>query len=223
VGTTINGGAATVQVQLRVLDPLGATVAFLRSGGIESVPAAGEHQFSTSIPIGVGDRIAVNVLTASHAVQALSLPGYTLEYWENPVPADGTSDSPDNLFPGQLAELFADVEPTNTLPEPSLKRNKKKGTAQLTVDLPNPGELRVGPAGAFSGLASIAAKSGLIKPLTTPATAPGLATLTLRPTKATKRRLREKGKAKGSVTLSYTPSFGVTATRAVKVKLKRKS
>lgn len=105
--------------------------------------------------------------------------------------------------------MFADVEPTNTIPLPSQKANKKKGTTRLTVDLPNPGELT--------------ASGGPIKTASAGAAAVGPLTLLLRPTKSAKKRLRNAGKAKGTVTLSYTPSFGLTATRTVKVKLKKNS
>lgn len=104
--------------------------------------------------------------------------------------------------------IAAPVKPSNEFKFGALKRNKKKGTATLSVAVLGPGEL------VLSG-------KGLKKAKAT-ATAAGTVKLKLRATGKAKKKLKKKGKAKVRVSVTFTPTGGDPATRTRPVKLKKK-
>jgi DNA-binding beta-propeller fold protein YncE len=91
------------------------------------------------------------------------------------------------------------------------KRNKRKGTATLTVEVPAPGTV------ALAG-------KGLKRASVEHAGFPGSETLRVKAKGKTKRKLRERGKRKVRPTITFTPSaFGAEAESAkAKINLKRK-
>jgi CSLREA domain-containing protein len=114
------------------------------------------------------------------------------------------------------------VVPSNDFTFGKLRRNKKKGIAFLFVNLPGPGQIGLEGKGLKElGLASAVARKSL-------AVAGGRVKLKVRPAKKGKKarqlrtRLREKGKAKLKVFVTYVPTGGLANTQARKVKLLRK-
>jgi hypothetical protein len=104
--------------------------------------------------------------------------------------------------------------PTPPLPACSLftigelKLNKKKGSAQLIVNVPGTGTLTASGKGL---------KTASVSP-----TAAGDVTLNLKATGKAKRKLSEAGKAKLKITLGWTPTGGSPApTQTDKIKLKK--
>jgi hypothetical protein len=93
-----------------------------------------------------------------------------------------------------------------------LTRNKKKGTATLKVNVPEPGEL----IGSGNGAKVAAAGATISKAVTA-----GTAQLLIKAKGKKKRKLNETGKVKLSVAVTYTPTGGKPNTQSVKVKLKK--
>ena len=130
-----------------------------------------------------------------------------------------------DLTDGQQGEFAADtdvrlsatavVSPSNTFTLGSTTRNEKKGTASLTVTVPNPGEL----TGLGKGV-KVAGAAGAVS--SKKVTAPGKVKLTIRATGKKKRKLNETGKVKLKPKITYTPTGGDPSTHSVKVKLKKK-
>jgi hypothetical protein len=85
--------------------------------------------------------------------------------------------------------------------------NKKKGTAELTVNVPGPGKL------------SLSGKT--VKDANTTAADPGDEVLKVKATGKAKEKLADKGKVKVPVDVTFTPTGGDSATRSKTVKLKR--
>ena len=81
-----------------------------------------------------------------------------------------------------------------------VKKNKKKGTAKLTVNVPCAGELAL-------------AKTKKVKPDEEIAEGEGEERLTIKPKGKAKRRLRKKGKAKVTAEVTYTPTGGQPSTQ----------
>jgi len=112
------------------------------------------------------------------------------------------------------------TEPSNAFEFGKLKRNKKKGTARLSVSLPGPGEIglrgkKLQRIGLDSGKAASVGEDG------------GEVRLKVRPAKGKKgkrlrERLRTEGKAKVKAKVTYVPSGGTANTRAKKLKLVRR-
>jgi streptogramin lyase len=90
-----------------------------------------------------------------------------------------------------------------------VKRNKKKGTAKLTVNVPRAGGL-------------VLAKTKKVKGAQKRAEAPGSVKLRIKPKGKAKKKLGKKGKAKVEAEVTYTPDGGAPSTKAKRVKLKKK-
>jgi hypothetical protein len=90
----------------------------------------------------------------------------------------------------------------------ALRRNKKKGTAKLTVTVPGSGALSLSGKGLKKSSATAAAAGNDI--------------LTLKTTGKAKHKLAAKGKAKLKATIMFTPTGGAAATQSETVKLIKK-
>ncbi|MDX6616656.1 MAG: hypothetical protein QOD60_1747 [Solirubrobacterales bacterium] len=89
-----------------------------------------------------------------------------------------------------------------------LKRNKKKGTAKLTVTVPGAGRL-------------VASGKGL-KKTSESASVAGNVVLKLKASGKAKRKLNDAGKAKLKIKLSWAPTGNTAASQTDKVKLKKR-
>jgi Tol biopolymer transport system component len=89
------------------------------------------------------------------------------------------------------------------------KRNKKKGTAKLSVEVPGAGTVSL-------------AKSKKVKASSVKAKGPGTVKLKVKPTKKTKEKLAKKGKAKVKAVVTFAPDGGDPNTKSKPVKLKLK-
>ena len=127
--------------------------------------------------------------------------------------ADGSTAPPKNTYPHTELAFNAQVAPTNSFTPGAVTRNKKKGTATLAFNLPNPGDL------AGSGQGAQVASAGAVTSNAVPA---GTATLVVKAKGKKKRKLNQKGKVKLNVAVTYTPTGGDPSTQSVKVKLKKK-
>lgn len=87
-----------------------------------------------------------------------------------------------------------------------LKRNKKKGTAKLTVEVPGPGELLLAPTKRLRGADATAATAGEV-------------VLKVAGRAKTRKRLRTKGKAKLRLNVTFTPTGGTALTKSKRAKL----
>jgi Tol biopolymer transport system component len=88
-----------------------------------------------------------------------------------------------------------------------VKKNKKKGTAKLTVNVPNPGDLEL-------------RKSKKLKGDEETADAEGREKLKVRPKGNTKEKLSDTGEAKVRARVTYTPVGGDPNTKSKKINLK---
>ena len=127
--------------------------------------------------------------------------------------ADGQSTSGFSPVTGRL-EVEAVVTPTNDFRRSGLRRKEKKGTATLSVDVPNPGKLTASGKGVKAASASLAVTSKKVKA--------GPAQLLIEAKGKKKEKLNETGKVKLSVAITYTPTGGDPSSQSVKVKLKKK-
>ncbi|MGH2955617.1 MAG: choice-of-anchor Q domain-containing protein [Solirubrobacterales bacterium] len=141
---------------------------------------------------------------------------------------DGVDPTPFGIPPQGVPPQGAPPQGAQSSPLPSsafdlgkLKRNKKKGIAFLFVNVPGPGEVGLAGKGVKNvGIASASARKSVF-------TAGGVVKLRIKPGKGKKarklvRRLKDKGKAKLKVRVTYVPTGGLANTQARKVKLVRK-
>lgn len=95
----------------------------------------------------------------------------------------------------------------------AITRNKKKGTATITVSAQFPGELIATGKGVKASSAGLA--------VTSKSVGAGQSQLLIKAKKKKKRKLNQKGKVKLNVAVTYTPTGGNAKTQSVKVKLKK--
>jgi hypothetical protein len=103
---------------------------------------------------------------------------------------------------------------SNSFTIATIRRNKKKGNATITVNLPDAGQLVGSGKGVKASSAGGAAISKLV--------GAGQAKLVIKAKGKKRRKLATTGKVKLNVTISFTPTGGKAKTVPLKVKLKKK-
>jgi hypothetical protein len=171
------------------------------------------NTFQTSIPVTAGDVLGNNSKSPADNAAYFAVVG----------------DSPINLSPGlhdggtgnfspeavdARLNISAVLEPTNTFTLGPITRNKKKGTATLKVDVPNPGQLTVAGKGVKSAGGATAESSRTV--------GGGPLKVTIRAKGRKGRRLSETGKVKVNLGITYTPTGGDPRTASAKVKLRKR-
>jgi hypothetical protein len=192
---------------LRVLRPLGGAVymAVGHDGPRALIPST-VNTFPVNIPVRPGDVVGADSSNTPNFPVAcmFTVPGET--YWTSfpsPNPDEGTSAT-FHSGPNQRVNLSAEVEVSNVFSFVSLSRNKKKGRATATVDVPGAGNVSVGG----KGLAAQSRHSD-----------GGPVALGVIPNKKTHRKLLAKGRARVTASFTYAPTGGTPNTQSEKVKL----
>jgi hypothetical protein len=211
---TMFAGAAVgeqfkMKVFRKVTDPL--TYQVVGHAGPETLTPGGTagNTFPAGIRVEPGDILGLhNIMFGAHC--AVLSPEWTFAALNADL-ADGQSQ-PFELFPGGYPDVQASFVPDNTFNgKPKVKRNAKKGTATITVQVPNPGVLTGSGGGAkVSSAAATGSKS---------IPAPGEAKLKVRAKGAKLRTLNQTGKVTLKLKLAYTPTGGDTHTQKLKLKL----
>jgi DNA-binding beta-propeller fold protein YncE len=123
--------------------------------------------------------------------------------------------SPDdrNVYVGAYAadavtRFDRELAPSNEFTFGKLKRNKRKGTAKLTVEVPGPGTITI----EGKGLKAVARDAGAAAAVKLPVKAKGKAA----------KKLRRRGKLKALATVTFTPSGGIENAKTKRVKLVRR-
>jgi hypothetical protein len=212
VSSPVNGTITSYRVRsgssgnisLRVLRPVSAlTFTGAGSSPVAPIGTGPSDPIAANLPIRAGDFIGLNN-PMDHLLIAAGV-GAAQVHW-NPPLSDG------QILAGSSGGawetmLQATVEPTNTLGFGKAAKNKKKGSAVLTVSVPNAGQLSIAGKGVkVAGGASRTVAAGELK-------------LTIKAKGAQARKLRDKGKVKLNPTFTYTPNQGTQNQQSQKVKL----
>jgi hypothetical protein len=171
--------------------------------------AIGLNTFAANLQVKSGDVLGLHSVT-NDTPCAFDAPGETILFRDPSNLADGESGDFETDDPF-LVNATAEITPVNAFTLGKLKR-KSNGTAVLSVNVPNPGELAVSGKGVKGSAAAVAAKQ-------VPA---GTATLVIRAKGKKKAKLADTGKVTVKPNISFTPTGGATSVQARKVKLKRK-
>jgi hypothetical protein len=164
-----------------------------------------------SVPVKAGDVLGNSVPPSAGGPRcSFDVSGETFLFGIGNL-ADGESGEFESTTNSRI-NVSAVVAPDNRFTLGDVARNKKKGSATLTVNnLPNPGELTA------SGKGVNAAGAAISKAVT-----PGPASLRIKATGKKKRKLERKGRAKVTVAITYTPTGGDPRTQSQQVRLKKK-
>jgi hypothetical protein len=202
---------ASQTLTMKVFRPIGGTTYMAVGHDSRSLAAGVLNTFPTSLAVKTGDVLGLYTDTDNIGCLFTGAPG-NLFFSRMGNLADGASDS---FFPAMTngrTNISAVLNPTNSFTLGGTTRNKKKGTATIIANVPNPGELTASGKGVnAAGVATISKT-----------VSPGATTLLIKATGKKKRKLKMKGKVNLGVVLAYTPTGGDTSTQATNVKLKRK-
>lgn len=210
--------AFSAPTALRVIRPVGVGT-FTGAGTSPTVTPAtsGVSSFPVQIPIAIGDYIGIDCCGGGPGgyLNVDPEPGVTWRWYQPPL-ADGSLGRPYDAS-NSTEELLinADIEPTSSFTLGQVTRNKKRGTATLSVTLPNSGELTGSGKGVKVARAAGAVTSNAV-------TAPGTMTLTIRAKGKKKRKLNKTGKVRVKPNITFTPTGGNPTTESKKLKLKKR-
>jgi hypothetical protein len=218
VSFQVKTGAQTAPLQFRVLRPAGGAY----TGEGTSAPVTPpinqiSPAYPVSLPIQPGDLIGLNCCQGGHNnnLTATSSVGNFASWGTSPYAllGDGETRAPDATQMGAVL-VSAEVAPDNSFSFGHVQRSKKKGTATLTLNLPNPGDLTASGNGVK---AASAGRAVISKSVTA-----GPTKLLIKAKGKKKKTLNATGKVKLKVAVTYTPTLGDAHTRSVKVKLIKK-
>jgi hypothetical protein len=164
----------------------------------------------TSLPVKIGDGLGLLDPNANF-IYANTTGGQVAAWYLAPGGplGNGQTRTADIVGNNKEALVQATIEPTNTLTFGPLARNKKKGTATVSLTAPNPGQLiYAGQGVSVTGPASVAA--------------PGDVQLTVRATGKKAKKLKRKGKVSISFGTTFTPSFGAAGITPDNLTLRKK-
>jgi hypothetical protein len=162
--------------------------------------------FPASVPVKAGDVLGITGTGGAANIGCLHFGGTGERGARN---GDlGTSGIGDfDLGTGRL-NVSAVLEPDNAFTVGGVARNKKRGTAALTINVPNPGAL----TGSGNGVTVTAAT----------ATAAGPVAVRIKASGKKKRKLNRTGKVKVAPTITYAPTGGNPSSQPAVLKLKRR-
>jgi hypothetical protein len=160
---------------------------------------------NTNVPVTAGDLLGLNRAVGGSGCNAFNDGGTAQQLFpaDLAVGSSGTFLSPST----RRLNIAAIVEPSNGIDFGKVKKNKNKGTAQLTVTVPNPGVLALAGKG--------------VKAKTVTAAEQGEVVLPIRSKGNKKSTLLDTGAVKVAPAVTFTPTDGAANTESTKVKLKR--
>ena len=197
------------------------------------------HVFPTRQVIAAGDAIGLDVGSPAGNFVAQTAPqaGVGMALWMPPI-GNGEALPTDPFEPADEILVNADVEPDadcdgfgdetqdaaisgGCLPSPPSeaisnefefgkpKKNRRKGTAKLPVDVPGAGEVEL-------------ARTKKVKGASTRAEAAGPVTIAVKPKGRTRRKLDETGRAKVKAEVTFAPDGGEPNTVAKRIGLRKR-
>jgi hypothetical protein len=203
-----SGGPSGPPISFRVLKPTGG-LSFTGAGTTASVPVFGgiRGQFAADIPIAIGDSVGLDTNGAQVFTDGIA--GATQGSWTGPPLADGSTRAA-TPNAGFETMVQATIQPTNTVGFGAVRRQKRKGTATVTVSVPNVGVLSYGGKGTrVTGPSSVAG--------------PGEVSISVKAAGNKLKRLKRKGNAHVEPQIVFTPIDGDAGTTFGKLKLIRKA
>jgi hypothetical protein len=213
IGPTTAGEQLTMKVFRKVADP--NTYRVIAHDGPRGLAPGVLNSFPVSVAVQPGDVLGLSSSSPTSGC-AYAVDGETYLRHIGPL-GDGTA-APFDPRSGVLINVQAVVatQPSNQFSFNKLVRNKAKGTAKLPVQVPGPGTL------ALTGKGVKVQRAGGEARVSRAVKAAGTVKLTINAKGAKKATLKETGKVKVKVKVTYTPSGDVpgvpkTLTRRIKL------
>lgn len=197
------GQSLGMKVFRKVANP--ATYSAVAHDGPRPLTPSALNTFAVNIPVKAGDVLGSVQTDVTDVACSFTVTGDSYLFSEGSL-SDGVS-APFAVFADRRLNISAVVTPTNSFTVATVKRNKKNGTATLTLKVPNPGSLAVGGKGVRTGTATTGAA--------------GDVTVKIKATGKKKSKLNASGKVSVTADVTFTPTGGDPVTQSQKVKLKK--
>ena len=196
---------ATMKVYRKTREPNFFTVVGL--DGPHPLTASLVNTFRVAIPVQPGDIVGID--GTAGAVSTL-FPSVAADAFFNRTGSMSLGEEASFSGPatGSRVNVSAVLAPSNTVALGATALNKKKGTATLSLTLPNSGNLAASGSGA--------------QVTSTGAVSAGAVQLLVSATGKQRKKLNAKGKVTLNVALTFTPANGDPGTQSVAVKLSKK-
>ena len=209
IGVVASNQDGDLTIRLRVLR--GQTGA-ATSDPVTLVDADGIQTFATELPIAAGDGIGIDTLPIAPPgnigiARGTAAGNSVVELFSPPLLDGGPQLSP-QASTGGVLDINAVVEPTNAFAFGKVARSTSKGTATVSVNVPNAGALVVGGKGVKRASRSV--------------TAPGVVKLKIGAKGKKLRTLNETGKAKVAAKVTFTPTGGDPKARSKRIQLQQR-
>jgi hypothetical protein len=201
------GNGIAMQVLRRSGD---TTYTSLSTSSAQSWAGGISPEFTTAQPLKIGDYVALrnqnaNLIYATtpgaNAAAWFQVPGGPLQDGAGARAADVTEANKELL-------AQATIEPSSKLQFNNIAVKKKKGTATMTMSVPNPGSL-VYPTDNMS----------VVGPTTVAGS--GDFAVSIKATGSKAKKLKKKGKVGLTIPITFTPNFGTAAVSQTKVTLQK--
>lgn len=212
------------RLTMKIFRPIGGTIyEVVAHDGPRTLTPSSLNTFSTNLPgVRPGDVVGLHNLDNNIGCTYSSGPSEQELHYTGDL-SNGQS-GPFSTTSGTLVNIQATLTPTNIITQGVPTLNKKKGTATIPFNLPNPGGLTASGTGVkvfINGLLELAALDRVAHK-SVGFSSPGVATVVLAASGKKKKKLRSKGKVKVSTTLTYTPALGAPKSYPLSVTLKIK-
>ena len=200
------------QLSLLVVRPLGGS-SFLgvTHDGPHALTPSAKNTFATSLTVKAGDILGLDSFNTNFPTACgFVVPGEKeLGSFPDPPPDDGQSGTftPNT---GNRLNATAEFDPSNSFSLAGTSRNKKKGQATVTVNLPGPGTVSLAGKGLKAQAATLSIATG------------GSLALQVIGKGKVARKLRGGGKARVTPSFTFTPTGGSANTQSEPVKLIKK-
>jgi hypothetical protein len=201
----------TMKVFRKLADP--STYMAVGHDGPRPLAASTLNTFPASVPVKPGDVLGLNRASPNITACFILVPGESYLFRPGNL-ADGASGAFSSAS-NQRPNISAEFVPSNAFTLGEAKHHKKKGTATLTVDVPNPGELALSGNGVKT-----AGVAGAVAAKTVPTA--GEVKLMIKAKGKKRRKLNEAGKVGVKPRVTYTPTGGDPSTQSRKLKLKKR-
>jgi hypothetical protein len=200
---------AVANISLRILRPTGGPDSFTGVGTSAATTVAG-MAIPTVLPIQIGDLLGLNVGSGSSGMVLGSAGAASQLYWTLPPLGDGETRAGSH---GPVETLVqATIDPFSAFSFDRTARNKKNGTATVSLSVPNPGQL------AYSGAGLNIAEKAASKPIT----APGTVSFLIKAAGKKMKKLNSRGKVKVTPTFTFTPLGGNPNPESISIVLRKK-
>jgi hypothetical protein len=219
--TNSRTGIANQMLTMKVFrDVTPSTYLAVGHDGPRNLSAAGGtagNTFASSVQVKAGDLLGVNSANGATVANGCNFntPVGSIGVGPMPVPPGGdVADGGQGTFTtiaNHLPNVTAELVPSNSVSVKATTRSKKKGTATVTLDIPNPGVLSLAGKGLKSPLASAPLQlSG-----------PGAVPVLIKAKGKQLKKLNQTGAVKLKGTITFTPTAGDPGTTPLPLKLKK--